>query len=379
MELPGEVGAWALTRHDTLLRVLGDPRFAKHPSNWTAFREGRIPADWPLISWVAVDNMLVADGEAHTRLRGLVSQAFTARRVAELRPRIAEITASLLESMAALDGRGVDLKEHLGFALPMTVICELFGVPEEGRDTLHHLCEKVFDQSITPEEAAATHQALQTFLSELVAAKRQRPGDDMASDLIAAHDADGDRLTESELVWTLILMIGAGHETTMNLLTNAVRALLEHPDQLALLRAGSHPWSSAVEETLRWDTSIANLPFRYAIEDVELEGVRIGAGEPVLMCYTAAGRDPEQHGPDADRFDITREQARNLAFSHGPHYCLGAPLARLEVEVALSALFERFPDLSLSVSGSELTAVPSVVGNGVRTLPVDYTPAPAGG
>ena len=348
--------------------MLADPRFAKHRSHWRAWRDGTIPAEWEFISWVAADNMLTADGADHRRLRGLVSTAFTARRIEALRPQIVAITASLLESMDGLMGV-VDLKQRLALPLPLTVIGELFGVPDSDRDRLHELCMRVFDQTISPAEAAATHEGLQAALAELVATKRQRPGPDLTSALIAARDGE-DRLSETELIWTLILMVGAGFETTTNLITNAVRALLIHRGQLDLVRDGRCPWSAVIEETARWDPSIANLPFRYATEDVDLDGVRIPAGEAVLMCYASAGRDPDQHGPDADRFDITRTQRDHLAFSHGPHYCLGAPLARLESEIALCMLFDHFPDLALAIPQADLVREPSIVGSGLAALPV---------
>ncbi|WP_370022116.1 cytochrome P450 [Planotetraspora sp. GP83] len=340
--------------------------------HWRAWAEGRIPGNWELISWVAVDNMLTADGSDHTRLRTLLSQAFTARRVQELAGRITDITNGLLDRMQDLDGRDVDLKRHLALPLPLTVISDLFGMPEPGRDRLERLCAAVFDQTITPEEAEDNHQALYEALKSLVEDKRARPGDDMTTALIDARDGD-DQLTETELIWTLVLMIGAGYETTMNLIVNAARALLTHPEQLALVTSGPATWDAAVEETLRWDPSIANLPFRYTLEDVVMEGVVIPAGSAVLMCYAAAGRDPDQHGPDAAHFNVTRERKRHLAFSHGPHFCLGAPLARLEARIALSMLFERFPDLTLAVGVQQLTPLTSIVGNGLTSLPVNYT------
>ena len=316
--------------------------------------------------------MLTADGADHRRLCCLVSRAFTARRVQALRPRITAITSQLLMAMDQLPGT-VDIKQRLAQPLPLTVISELFGVPDADRELLHRLCIRVFDQTISPGEAAATHQALQDALADLIASKRRRPESDLTSALIAARDGD-DRLSETELIWTLILMIGAGFETTTNLITNAIQALLTHRDQLTLVTDGRYAWSAAVEETVRWDPSIANLPFRYATEDVDLDGVRIPAGEPVLMCHASAGRDPDQHGPTADLFDLTRTQRDHLAFSHGPHYCLGAPLARLETEIALSMLFGHCADLALAIPQAALAREQSIVGSGVAALPVTYTP-----
>ncbi|WP_370026444.1 cytochrome P450 [Planotetraspora sp. GP83] len=362
-----------MTQHHALEHVLGDPRFAKQVRHWRAWAEGRIPGDWELISWVAVENMLTADGADHARLRSLLSQAFTRRRVRAMAGRIADITSGLLDRMDHLDGRGVDLKRHLALPLPLTVISELFGVPEHEREQLKKLCAAVFDQTITKAQAVGNHQALYDTLKALVEHKRAEPGDDMTTALIDARDGH-DRLSETELTWTLVLMIGAGYETTMNLIVNAARALLTHPEQLALVTSGAATWEAAVEETLRWDPSIANLPFRYTLEDVEIGGVVIPAGSAVLMCYAAAGRDPDQHGPDAAQFNVTRTRNRHLSFSHGPHFCLGAPLARLEAWTALGLLFERFPDLTLAVRGQHLTPLTSIVGNGLTSLPVNYTP-----
>ncbi|MFI6883766.1 cytochrome P450 [Streptosporangium canum] len=353
-------------------RVLTDPRFAKDPSHWGAWKDKRVTADW-VMPWIGVDNMFTADGADHLRLRRLVSQAFTARRVEQLRGRIAQIVADLLEQMADLDGRRVDLKRALALPLPLTVISELFGVPVGDRAPLQQLCAAVFDQSLAPQETMAAYQGLQQTIAQLTALKRAQPGDDMTSALITIRDGS-DQLTEAELHWTLILMIGAGYETTVNLITSAVRALLTHPDQLALVMSGSYEWQAVVEETLRWAAPIANLPFRFTREDVDLDGVIIPAGQAVLMCYGAAGRDSAQHGPHADQFDITRAPAGHLAFSHGPHFCLGAPLARMEAATALAMLFERFPNLALATPEDQLKLIPSVVGNGVASLPVTCKP-----
>jgi cytochrome P450 len=219
----------------------------------------------------------------------------------------------------------------------------------------------------------AIWQEMYAILADLVEAKRRAPGDDMASGLIAARDEDGSALSEAEMVDTLILMISAGHETTVNLLDYAITALLTHPDQLAAVRAGGPAgWAAAVEETLRWQAPVANLPLRYAVEDIEVDGVVIAKGEAILAAYAAAGRDPSVHA-DADRFDVTRTSKEHLAFGYGAHFCLGAPLARLEAAVALPALFERFPGLALAVDPGDLQPVESFISNGHRTLPVTLT------
>jgi len=359
----------ALTRHDVLLEALAHPDVRKEARHWRAWAQGEIPMDWPLISWVAPDNMLTADGDRHRRLRTLVSQAFTPRRVEVLRPRIGAITAELLDAAEAAGPGPVDLKEALALPLPMQVISELFGVGAEHRGTLHRLMHSVFDATVTPEQAARTNADMLALLAELAEEKAQSPGDDLTSALLEARAEGDEKLSHTELVWTLILMIGAGYETTMNLIANAVHALLTHPEQLALVREGRASWADVVEETLRWDASIQYLPLRYTAADVTLGGVHVPQGEALLMGFGAAGRDPEQHGGDAHVFDLAREQHGHLAFSHGPHFCLGAGLARMEGVTALEALFTRFPGIRLA-EGEDAPASPSIVASGRSRLPV---------
>ncbi|TDD94241.1 cytochrome P450 family protein [Actinomadura rubrisoli] len=376
VELPGGVVAWAVTGHEPLKRLLADPRVSKDPDlHWTKWIGNEVPGDWPLDSWVSVRNMFTAYGEDHRRLRSLVSRAFTPRRTEALRPRIEEITHDLLDRLAALPPGPADLREGFAYPIPIEVICRLFGIPDGTRPALRRVVDGVFNTALGPADSAANQRELYEIMEDLVAAKRAAPGDDLASVLIAARDDDGSRLSEPELVGTLILMISAGHETTVNLLDHAIAAVLTHPGQRALVRAGSVPWSEVIEEALRWQAPVANLPLRYAVEDIEVDGVTIAKGEAILAGYAAAGRDPALHGDDADRFDATRPGKEHLAFGHGAHFCLGAPLARLEARVALPALFERFPDLALAVGPDELRPVESFISNGHRALPVLLRPA----
>lgn len=380
VELPGGVLAWSVTSYDLIKQILAGQQFAKDPrKHWPAFINGDIPADWPMIGWVVMDNMTTHDGVDHARLRRLVSKAFTARRVENLRPNIENIATELLDDMAgAPEGEVVNLKAQYSYPLPARVICDLFGVPDADRGTVLRGGEVNIDTRISPEEAQANVQQWHNAMDDLVTNKRQNPGDDLTSALIAVYDEDGSRLSHDELVGTLHLMLGAGSETMMNVLTHAVLGLLTNPEQRELVTSGQLPWTSVMEETLRAQSPVAQLPFRYAVEDVEIGGVKVAKGEPVLIGFAAAGRDPAVHGASAACFDITRQDKAHLSFGHGVHHCLGAPLARLEADVALPALFARFPDLSLAVRPEDLEPQGTFIMNGHSSLPVFLTaPVPA--
>ncbi|MFD8233762.1 cytochrome P450 [Streptomyces sp. NPDC059696] len=380
VELPHGVPAWAVSSAPLLKRLLTDPRVSKDARrHWQRWSDGEVSPDWPLYTWVAVRNMFTAYGTEHKRLRTLVSKAFTARRTAALRPRIEEITAALLDRVAKAGsgGHAVDLREEFCYPLPIQVIGELLGLPEELGAELRVVVDGVFHTSADAAEVADIYARFYAVLGELVAAKRAAPGDDLTSALISAHEEEsGTRLSEQELLDTLMLMISAGHETTVNLLDNAVHALLTHPAQLAHVHEGRASWDDVIEETLRAEAPVASLPLRYAVEDLPLgelggpDGAVIRKGEAILAAYAAAGRDPEQHGPDAAVFDVTRASKDHLAFGYGVHHCLGAPLGRLEARVALPALFDRFPGLTLAAPADGLPPVDSFISHGHRSLPV---------
>ncbi|MFI6505552.1 cytochrome P450 [Nonomuraea typhae] len=299
---------------------------------------------------VLADNMLMSDPPDHTRLRKVAQGAFTQRRVERLRPRIEQITAELLDRVQG-EGRA-ELISAFAFPLPITVICELMGVPGEDREDFRDWSGTLVEPASTPEQHArrrAANDALQAYFEALVAERRAAPADDLVSALLASPELDDD-----ELVSTLALLLIAGHETTANLIANGTLALLRAPEQLALLRARPELVQNAVEEFLRLDAPVERATFRMALEDLEIAGVHIPKTSFVHVAIAAAGRDPAANdAPDA--LDVARPEPRHVAFGHGIHFCLGAPLARLEGQIAFTALLQRLPGLRLDCREDELT------------------------
>ncbi|MEW2514041.1 cytochrome P450 [Streptomyces sp. NPDC046870] len=368
--IAGGLDAWLVTRYEDGLAALSDPRLS---SDVRDASDPRLIAQLPQFERESMTStMLRSDPPDHTRLRRLVSKAFTARRVAELRPRVQEITDRLLDAVVPA-GRA-ELVADFALPLPVTVIGELLGVPVDERydfqrwtDAMLVRGEEMPDPLVVDE---AWHR-MRAYVTRHLAAKRARPGDDLLSALIDAHDQE-QRLSHDELIAMTFLLLVAGYVTTVNLIAGGIAALLTHPGQLILLRNRPELLPDAIEEFLRHDGPVSPGIARFAREDVEIAGVTVPRGATVLVASAIADRDPARF-PDPDRLDITRRDNGHLAFGHGIHYCLGAPLARLEGQVAIGTVLRRLPDLALAVPPAELAWRPGGL-RGPARLPVTFTP-----
>jgi cytochrome P450 len=367
VKLPEGGRVWMITRYDDVRGALADPRLHK---DWARKLQ---PPEWTpdAVSGFLSVHLLNLDPPHHTRLRKLVNKAFTARRVAGLRPRVEALTASLLDAMAARACAGqtqVDLIEAFAFPLPITVICELVGIPAADQEEFKIWSHAVVSSVVSPQEFRDAGIVMFRYFTDLVAAKRAHPGDDLLSALIEARDS-GESLDEPELIAMLFLLLIAGHETTANLIASGTLALLTHPGELSLLRSCPSLLPAAVEELLRYCSPVNHATDRFTLDPAGIAGVTIPGREWVLCVISSANRDPARFA-DPDRLDLNRDASGHLAFGHGIHYCLGAPLARLEAEVAFGALLARFPDLSLAVPEESLRWRPSSLIRGLETLPV---------
>ncbi|SCK54931.1 cytochrome P450 [Streptomyces sp. WMMB 322] len=366
------VPAWTVTTHAEARRLLTDQRLVKDINRWTLWRTGEVTHEWPLIGMIdAGRSMFTVDGTEHRRLRTKTAQAITPRRLEGLRPVIEGITHRLLDDLEVQGKEGaVDLKSVYALPLPMSVVSELMGVDPALHPRLHVLYKAFFSMLTPQDERLAVIDELDGIFTDMVRARTAEPRDDLTSALILA-DQGGEPLTEEEVVGNLKAMVAAGHETTIGLILNAVRALLTHPAQLRMVLDGEVGWDAVVEETLRWDTPTTHVLMRFATEDIEVGDCVVREGEGVVISYRAIGRDQEQHGPDADRFDIARPSpSRHMTFGHGPHICPGAALSRLEAGIALPALFERFPGIRFAVPVEEIVNQPVLTQNDLRSFPV---------
>jgi pimeloyl-[acyl-carrier protein] synthase len=363
------LGFWVLTRYEDVASVLRDPNFAKEAI--AAFVVQRLGVDATVGIGIS---MLDRDPPDHTRLRSLVSKAFTPRVVEGLRPRIQQIVDELLDR--AEDHRAMDLIEEFAYPIPVIVICEMLGVPVEDHERFRGWSldlARGLDATLlgagsdVAVRAAASRRSLSDYFRELIAERRDSPRGDLLSALIAAEEA-GDKLSEHELLATCILLLVAGHETTVNLLGNGTLALLRHPDQLRLLRENPGLIGTAVEELLRYDGPVQRTA-RVPSADAVIDGHKIEAGEMVMPFIGAADRDPAQFA-DPDRLDLTRTDNRHIAFGWGIHFCLGAPLARLEGQIAINTMLRRFPKLALATDRPEYRQ--SLTLRGLKSLPVTF-------
>ncbi|HXT42801.1 MAG TPA: cytochrome P450 [Pseudonocardiaceae bacterium] len=362
--LPTGEPAWVITGYHEVRRALNDPRLIKSETVTANFGRDVLP---PEIFTAMTSHMLNRNPPDHTRLRRLVTSAFTRRRIERLAPRIQQITDELLDIVDT--AAQADLITSFALPLPVAVICELLGVPESRRTDLHDWSTTFVTGMLAgPDALVAAVTGMVGYLRELVHAKRTASADDLLSALVAARDGN-DRLSEDELTSMAALLIIAGHETTVNLIGNGVQALLTHPDQLALLRSQPELLSAAVEELLRFDGPLQVATFRLSTEPIEIGEVTIPAGEIVIAGLLAANQT-QACTSQPDTLDIARTDNPHLAFGHGIHHCLGAPLARLEGQIALGTLLARFPQLRLAVPAEQLTRRPGVLMNGLTALPV---------
>ncbi|WP_405465425.1 cytochrome P450 [Streptomyces jietaisiensis] len=383
--LPSGVEAWLVTRYADARRALADPRLSKNPAHHDepAHARGRtgIPGERKA---ELMTHLLNIDPPDHTRLRRLVSTAFTPRRVAEFAPRVQELTDRLIDGFAA---RGeADLIHEFAFPLPIYAICDLLGVPREDQDDFRDWAGMMIRHGKGPRGGVARSvKKMRGYLAELIHRKREElpaeaaPGEDLVSGLIRASD-EGEHLTENEVAAMAFILLFAGFETTVNLIGNGTHALLTHPEQRARLQdslaAGDMGLlETGVEELLRFDGPVELATWRFATRPLTLGGQDIAPGEAVLVVLAAADRDPERFA-EPDVLDLMRRDNQHLGYGHGIHYCLGAPLARLEGRTALATLLTRLPDLRLAVDSTELRWRGGLIMRGLRTLPVEFAPVP---
>jgi len=362
---------WYVSRYDDVASVFRDPRLV---NSRRSVGDGKGPPKWlPRSFKTFVDTMITADGSEHRRLRALVQVAFTPRRIEALRSSVEAVIEDRLDVLAANGARGrAELIEDFALPVPLRIISEMMGVREEEQRGFHSLTNRFMELAdkgaLGLIMGARNSLKLISFLRRQVDEKRERPGSDLVSGLLQA-EAEGERLTVDEVTGMIFLLLLAGHETTVNLLGNGVLALLDHPGELAKLRDDPSLIDGAVEELLRYATPVSQVAPRYARETFELRGRTIRRGEMIMPLLASANRDPQAF-ERADQLDITRTPNRHLAFGLGVHYCLGAPLARLEGKLAVSALLRRFPEIQMRGSRGRLRWRRSSLIRGLRELPL---------
>lgn len=375
--LPSGVEAWLVTRYADARQALADTRLSKNPAHHaeSAHAKGKtgIPGERKA---ELMTHLLNIDPPDHTRLRRLVSKAFTPRRIAEFAPRVQELTDRLIDGF--VEKGEADLIHEFAFPLPIYAICDLLGVPAEDQDDFRDWAGMMIRHGGGPRGGVARSvKKMRGYLLELIHRKRENPGDDLISGLIRASD-HGEHLTENEAAAMAFILLFAGFETTVNLIGNGVHTLLRHPAererlQRSLAAGETDLLATGVEELLRFDGPVELATWRYATEALTIGGQRVGAGDPVLVVLAAADRDPGRFG-GPDTLDLSRSDNQHLGYGHGIHYCLGAPLARLEGQSALATLLKRVPDLRLAGDSADLRWRGGLIMRGLRTLPVEFTP-----
>ncbi|WP_328689071.1 cytochrome P450 [Streptomyces caniferus] len=372
---------WLVTRFEEVRQVLRDQRFVNNPASPSL---NHAPEDNPLTRLMEMlglpehlrvyllGSILNYDAPDHTRLRRLVSRAFTARKITDLRPRVEQIADALLARLPehAEDGV-VDLIQHFAYPLPITVICELVGIPEADRPQWRTWGADLI--SMDPDRLGASFPAMIEHIHQMVRERREALTDDLLSELIRTHDDDGGRLSDVEMVTMILTLVLAGHETTAHLISNGTAALLTHPDQLRLVKDDPALLPRAVHELMRWCGPVQMTQLRYATADVDLAGTPIRQGDAVQLILVSANFDP-RHYTDPDRLDLTRHPAghaeNHVGFGHGAHYCLGATLAKQEGEVAFGKLLTHYPDISLGIAPERLERTPLPGNWRLNSLPV---------
>ncbi|WP_424892085.1 cytochrome P450 family protein [Streptomyces sp. XH2] len=375
--LPSGVEAWLVTRYADARQALADQRLSKNPVHHSESAHGKgkvgIPGER---SANLMTHLLNIDPPDHTRLRRLVSKAFTPRRVAEFAPRVQELTDRLIDGFASKGE--ADLIHEFAFPLPIYAICDMLGVPPEDQDDFRDWAGMMIRHGGGPRGGVARSvKKMRTYLAELIHRKREDLGEDLISGLIRASD-HGEHLTENEAAAMAFILLFAGFETTVNLIGNGTYALLRNPEQRerlqrALADGDETLLATGVEELLRYDGPVELATWRFATQDLTIGGQRIAEGDPVLVVLAAADRDPERFA-DPDTLDLSRRDNQHLGYGHGIHYCLGAPLARLEGQTALATLLRRLPDLRLNAEPEDLRWRGGLIMRGLRTLPVAFTP-----
>jgi len=366
--------SWIVTTYDDTIAILKDPRFIKDtqkvskPSDRQDAARESASVLQRFLTWRR--DMLTVDPPEHTRLRGLVSKAFTPRMIEQLRPRVQQIADELLDAVQA---RGkMDLIADFAFPLPITVISEMLGIPVKDRQQFRAWSQTIVNAPVGPqmEDKLAALEMFVQYIKTLLADKRAHPGSDLTSGLVQAEE-HRDTLSETELISTIFLLIVAGHETTVNLIGNGVLALLQHPDQMQLLRADSSLLPSAIEELLRYTAPVSLSSPRWASEDIPMHGKVISKGEMVFVSLIGADTDPQQFA-DPEVLNILRQEHQHVAFGKGIHYCLGAPLARLEGQIAIGTLLQRLPNLRQEPPAAQLTWTQNPILRGLTSLPVTF-------